>query len=308
MLSEFKTYGYHTFGYQYLRKQDELPVQIDSFGYECADSNSYFFDSEKRPHEEGNCIFQYTLSGSGTLEHNENTYHLKEGQAFLVSIPERSKYYLPPNSSSWEFVFITFYGSYAANVWNHIITTQGPVIKCTLDEAFMNILLDHYKKACSGLNCNLTSRMSGNTFDNSTVGYRFIMELQKYIVGISNENEELSDISNLLTSTIQYMKSHLSEQLSLDDIAKHSHMTKYHFDRMFHKKTGITPWDYLTKLRMEKAMHLLVTTNKTISEIAPECGYENANYFHKVFRAHMGMSALTFRKSYNHNVHFSIEL
>lgn len=308
MLRELENYGYHTFGYHYLKMQTELPVQIHSFGYEHVDSASYFFDSQNRANHEGNCIFQYTVSGSGVLELDNKSYHLKEGQAFLITIPGKSKYYLPSDSSSWEFLFITFKGQYALDVWKDIITSKGPVIKCSLNDPFMVSLMTHYKEACSKLNDSSSERMGENAFDNSALGYQLIMELQKMLSTTSFSDASAPDTSSFVNDAIQYMNDHLADQVSLEDIATHSHMTKYHFDRMFQKRTGLSPWDYFTKLRIEHAAHLLITTEKTVTEIAPECGYQNVNYFHKVFRKYVGVSATSFRKSYTGNIHFSLEI
>lgn len=307
MLDKLKDLGYHTFGYRYMKMQNELPVQIDSFGYEYVDSPSYYFDSQNRESEEGNCIFQYTISGSGILEYNQQKYHLKSGQAFIITIPGKSRYYLP-SDSSWEFIFITFKGQYVRDVWGNIITSKGPVINCNLNDPFMMSLISYYKESCDRLSEAGTGRIGENTFDNSALGYQFIMELQKMLLATSFNNESVSDTSTFLDDAIEYMNDHLSEQITLGDIATHVHMTKYHFDRMFLKKTGLSPWNYFTKLRIEHAAHLLITTEKTVAEIAPECGYQNVNYFHKVFRKHVGASAIAFRKSYTGNIHFSLEL
>lgn len=308
MLSELKNCGYHTFGYHYLKMQTQLPVQIHSFGYEYVDSASYFFDSQGRANDEGNCIFQYTISGSGILELDNKIYHLKKGQAFLVTIPGKSKYYLPSDASSWEFLFITFKGQYAQDVWKDIIASKGPVIKCSLADPFMVSLMTHYKESCSKLNDSSTERIGENIFDNSALGYQLIMELQKMLSAISFSDASASDSSSFVNDAIQYMNDHLADQISLEDIATHSHMTKYHFDRMFQKRTGLSPWDYFTKLRIEHAAHLLLTTEKTVTEIASECGYQNANYFHKVFRKYVSVSPLSFRKSYTGNIHFTLEI
>lgn len=82
LLRELENYGYHTFGYHYLKMQTELPVQIHSFGYEHVDSASYFFDSQNRANHEGNCIFQYTVSGSGVLELDNKSITSRKGRPF----------------------------------------------------------------------------------------------------------------------------------------------------------------------------------------------------------------------------------
>jgi YesN/AraC family two-component response regulator len=59
----------------------------------------------------------------------------------------------------------------------------------------------------------------------------------------------------------------------------------------------MTPVQYLTKIRIQKAAELLRSTSSSVTDIADEVGYANANYFNKVFRKAVGVSAGTFRNS-----------
>jgi YesN/AraC family two-component response regulator len=61
---------------------------------------------------------------------------------------------------------------------------------------------------------------------------------------------------------------------------------------------GISPWDYLTKLRMEKAVYLMETHTYKLSEVAENVGYTSGNYFNKVFRKTFGTSPGKFELMY----------
>ena len=65
--------------------------------------------------------------------------------------------------------------------------------------------------------------------------------------------------------------------------------------KYFSEVMGKTCVEYITELRMEKAKHLLWETNKTILEIAMETGYENAQYFSRVFQKMEGIPPKKYR-------------
>ena len=70
-----------------------------------------------------------------------------------------------------------------------------------------------------------------------------------------------------------YMHEHLHEEVSLDDLAAHTNISKYHLLRSFAKSTGFTPYRYLVRLRMRRAAELLRDTGQPVHQIAAACGY-----------------------------------
>lgn len=86
---EFETYGFLFSG----DHQNEV-AGIYSVGWERETSKDYDWDGMKR-NESGKYVFQYTFSGNGKIEVDGMEYTLKAGQAFLVKIPSRHRYFLP---------------------------------------------------------------------------------------------------------------------------------------------------------------------------------------------------------------------
>jgi two-component system, response regulator YesN len=100
---------------------------------------------------------------------------------------------------------------------------------------------------------------------------------------------------SLVRNAMKYIDEHYREDLGYKDVAKEVFVSPSYFLSLFKRETGITFVDYLTELRIERAKSLLATTEKSISEIAFEIGFNNSNYFSSTFRRLAGMTAKEYR-------------
>ena len=73
-------------------------------------------------------------------------------------------------------------------------------------------------------------------------------------------------------------------------------MSQYHFSRLFKKYYGYSPYEYLLLARINKAKHLLKTTELPVKVIAQQVGYVNASTFSSAFTAKAGLSPKAFRE------------
>jgi AraC-like DNA-binding protein/ligand-binding sensor protein len=93
----------------------------------------------------------------------------------------------------------------------------------------------------------------------------------------------------------QYIAEHQTEELSLDQVAKSVHTSKFYFCKMFKKATGINFTDYLSRVRTERAKNLLLNPNLRVSEIAYEVGFQSLTHFNRVFKRILGESPTEYR-------------
>ena len=95
------------------------------------------------------------------------------------------------------------------------------------------------------------------------------------------------NVPSAIDLLLEYMYSHYSENICLDELAELVHLNKSYLIRLFRREVGRTPLDYLTRLRLEQSARLLETTELKISEIAYRCGFESSSYFirrfHKIY-------------------------
>jgi len=95
---------------------------------------------------------------------------------------------------------------------------------------------------------------------------------------------------------VEYIQSHLGEDLSLSDIANELGMSQYYFCHLFKRSTGISPHQFLIRQRVEQAKHLLKQPVQTVTTVALECGFANQSHFARCFRQYTGMNPNQFRK------------
>jgi AraC-like DNA-binding protein len=89
----------------------------------------------------------------------------------------------------------------------------------------------------------------------------------------------------------------LSEAIDLHQVAREAALSPYHFHRSFKRLFGETPHTYLARRRMERAAELLRSTDMPVTDVCCACGYESLGSFSTLFRKHLGVSPVQFRKS-----------
>ncbi|WP_217597582.1 response regulator [Cohnella sp. GbtcB17] len=95
----------------------------------------------------------------------------------------------------------------------------------------------------------------------------------------------------------EYIALHFAEDILLQDIASHVHLSRTYFSELFKKETGMNWSEYLLRLRMEKAQEALRDRAWKVSELAAHVGYSNTSYFIKLFKSYAGVSPHEFMEA-----------
>lgn len=101
-----------------------------------------------------------------------------------------------------------------------------------------------------------------------------------------------------IKTSIEWMKENLQEQISVLTLAKMIHTTEKTYTRRFNKAINKSPIQYLKTLRIEKAKELLISTNKSFSDITFEVGYFDENSFRKYFKKETSLNPKEYRKRF----------
>ena len=99
-----------------------------------------------------------------------------------------------------------------------------------------------------------------------------------------------------LVKILDYIETHLSEQITLNDLAAIVHLDKSYFIARFKKMWGIPPMKYINHLRIERSKVLLAMTDKSATDIALEVGFQSIHYFSRYFKEKEGVTPNKYRE------------
>ena len=121
------------------------------------------------------------------------------------------------------------------------------------------------------------------------------------IVYLSRKQTEQSKLSSdperyLLSKSVSFMEQNHNKNISINELSEIANISSRHYSRLFKKYYGITPLQYLIDLRLNNAAGMMLTTNKSITEIALECGFYDSSSFCRQFKAHFNIRASDFRR------------
>jgi two-component system, response regulator YesN len=118
-------------------------------------------------------------------------------------------------------------------------------------------------------------------------------------LGSEIQNQRRNDIDGIIPTVLEYLNNNYSADISLNDAAKSVNLSYHYFSKIFKDEIGKSFTDYLTELRIEKSMKLLVNPNTSIKEICQKIGYNDPNYYTKAFKKITGMTPTEYRSSIN---------
>lgn len=96
------------------------------------------------------------------------------------------------------------------------------------------------------------------------------------------------DSTRLIKLSLDYLRLHYSERITVNDMSMYCHLSIQHFCRLFKACTGKTFVEYLTLLRLEKARKILAGTDIPITQIPDLVGFCNSNYFCRLYKKYYG--------------------
>jgi AraC family transcriptional regulator len=92
-----------------------------------------------------------------------------------------------------------------------------------------------------------------------------------------------------------YIETHLASTITLQQLAEVARLSPFHFARSFKRSTGMTPHQFVTLHRIERAKCELLAGKRTVARIANSVQFSNLSHFRRVFRFYYGVSPAAFR-------------
>ena len=263
------------------RGRHRLHTMPTSTGYEIREKPNYDWDGRKRG-QTPFTVLQHTISGAGNLRYEGRTYRVLPGETLLVTVPDNHRYWLEPGGR-WEFFWISMNGEEAMRLHQAILSANGPIL--SLQSETIEHLAD-----CSYRLIHGDGEMPGRA---SAIAYEAAMALYDDVFGAHPVfGQEYRTMQHVLT----HIADNLEKPLRIEDLARVSGLSRAHFSRVFSATEGMPPAEFVLRKRLQRAAKLLAQgANLSVKEISLMSGFEEPNYFAKVFRRYFGASPTEFR-------------
>lgn len=272
-----------TFGFRYPQPGHVTLCNLHAVGRDIVEDPSYRWDGLTRT-DGPMLLFQYTLDGEGMLESDGKSSRIGPGRAMMLNIPGNHVYYFPEDSESWTFIFALISPTLIQPIWEEARKKLGETPYFPQTSKPIRLLHEIFEEAYAG-------RIT-DSFTASSWGYQLVTELCRFATIPQGDRR---DWPAIVRQMAQYFETHYAQMIGLDTLAEELQLSKYHLIRTFSAAVGITPNEYLNKVRIEQAMRLLRHSDLSVEQIAERVGYSSGSYFIKVFRKITGITPGRFR-------------
>ncbi|WP_416797395.1 helix-turn-helix domain-containing protein [Ciceribacter azotifigens] len=264
------------------RGRQSLHTMPTSSGYEIRRGGDYDWDGRKRGLAPFT-VLQHTIGGRGNLRYENRTMQVRPGETLLLLVPHNHRYWLERNET-WAFFWISMNGEEALRIHRSILAMTGPVLRLQPET------IDQLAHCCHRLVTGAETPGAA-----SAVAYEAAMALYDDVFG---SHPTFAQEYRALQHVLSHIESHLDQRLAVGELAAVAGLSRAHFSRIFTASEGLPPAEFVLQKRLRRAAKLLTkAAEMPIKEVSALCGFEDPNYFSKVFRRLYGTSPSDFRTS-----------
>ena len=243
-----------------------------SYGSErCEPSHAYGYASRDY------YLIHYVMNGKGIFARGGVTHALHRGCMFLIR-PGELTYYQADERSPWEYIWIGFDGSLCASLLHSAGFTEEV---CWRDTPQVSYLFE-------GLRA-VPDRTRSTELSLCSLLYELFSVLCAQETAVHTPRD-------YVTRTSDYIRANYALPVSIESIASMLGIDRRYLSRIFLRETGMTPKEYLVRIRLNRAADLLENSACTVTETAHSVGYDDVYNFSKIFKKKYGISPAYFRQ------------
>lgn len=260
--------------YPILGEQKCLPIYLSGVGI-----------AEPEYHvkrEEGLVSHQllYTQSGSGMVAADGQSCLLEKGSLFYLAPGVPHEYY-PIEEGKWTTCWVVLRGEYLTPMlqnmgWERFVYGKNIVDK-EIETAFSQLMAAAGDALDGAEHC-------------SVLLYKYIMLIRRALAEQGRSGRQEERARGLIKEALRYMEEGYARDITLEELAQISGVTKQHFCRVFKEQMSMRPMEYLARRRIVEAREILLRTKCSVEEAGRQVGYENPTYFGMVFKKYEGIT------------------
>lgn len=217
----------------------------------------------------------YLAKGGGWVESGNQRLEVGPGDVFFVFPHIKHTYRCHPGEG-WDVWWAHFQGDYAERLMK-----------------FAGFSPERFLASGNKLE-KIRKRLARIVVLYKTKPFHYHIDASMELAGILTDLKTLSSHERMRHPTILDAVDYRAEDI--DALASRAGYSKYHFIRRFKQVAGVSPWDYLLRKRIDKAKELLAGGRMPVREVAYAVGFQDPDYFSKIFHRRAGMTPLQFRK------------
>lgn len=214
--------------------------------------------------------------GSGVLRTEDSERPITAGTAFFLPAGLPHTYF--QTDDVWKTHYVSFAG-YAAD----IVLRQLGLTDAGVYPVDLGVMRSIFQRLINTLR---SDKFYGG-YTASAIMYEYIIEFNRSLIGAESRS---SSEGASLTPVLNFIDAHYSELIELETLCGLIQVTPQYLCRLFRKRLGIRPLEYVTRRRIQQAKVYLREGNKSIKEVALAVGYGDAGYFSAVFKRSEGIS------------------
>ncbi|MCI7803563.1 MAG: AraC family transcriptional regulator [Oscillospiraceae bacterium] len=241
--------------------------------------------SETQQRQIDSYLVFFVLKGQGYLKYDGIEYRVSEGRGVFIDCHTEHSFRCDPDDP-WEVLWLHFNGN-SAPYYYRLFQKKG----------FCIFLPQNIKDFVSVIYETIANN-AHKTNDTEIINSKLITDILTMILSNPGIHGPSDDYSYQMKSVKEYIDSHFTESINLDELSEAFYINKYYLTREFKKEYGETIFQHIINRRIEYAKNLLSSTDKTIEEISLLSGFNDQSYFSRQFKKMVGVSSLNYRKEH----------
>ncbi|GMA70660.1 AraC family transcriptional regulator [Leuconostoc litchii] len=262
-----------------------------SICFDFAGVSKTFASHSSGPLKRSNYLIHIVLAGHGTYFTSNQKYTLSAGDFFLVR-PNETIFYQADLNDPWHYAWISIGGDETTQLIEHFSPFKNNryIFSCSNIKQYLQLIIK---------TLTLTDQKPKSELQLNQISSTFLeLLMDENGLEVNSSRQEISHqlMSEYTKLALTYINNNFTYNTSINDIATAIKINRSYFSRLFQRDLGISPKQFLLRMRINEACQLLQTTQLSINQIAEKVGFSNASIFGHSFTQFIHETPSAYRK------------